>query len=455
MSRRMGTWNRWTWLAVFLAGAMRLCADDWPQWLGPQRDGVWRESGILDHFATNGLPVRWRVPVNPGYVGPAVAQGRLYLLDRVAGKALERKPGTPVSTAIPGHERVLCLDARTGTSLWEHAYSCDYRIAYPSGPRATPIVAAGRVYTLGAMGDLQCLDAATGRVIWAHSFPKDFRLDEPPLWGWSANPILEGRHLICLVGGPGSGVVAFDRDTGAEVWRALTTQEIGYAPLMAYEIGGRRQLVVWHPEAVCGLDPTTGKVLWTQPYPVGEKAQRPEVTVATPRWDGRHLFVTSFYHGSLMLQPTASDVRVVWNRRSSKNSEMDAGLHTVMCTPVFRAGFIYGVCGFGELRCLEAATGDRKWETYAATGGKPGLFANAFLVEQGNRCWLWNDQGELILAQLTPEGYREISRAKLLDTVENARGRDVLWCHPAFANRHAYVHNGRELICVSLAAPGG
>jgi outer membrane protein assembly factor BamB len=122
-----------------------------------------------------------------------------------------------------------------------------------------------------------------------------------------------------------------------------------------------------------------------------------------------------------------------------------------MTTPVFKDGFIYGMCGEGELRCLDATTGDRQWETYALVGGKKARLANAFIVEQENRFWIWTDQGELILANLTPKGYEEISRAKLLDPQENTRGREVLWCHPAFANRSMYVHNGKELICVPLA----
>jgi len=428
-----------------------LGADDWPQWLGPQRDGVWRETGIVQQFAPDGLPVRWRVAINPSYVGPAVAEGRLFLLDRLAGKPPERQPGKPVVPAIPGQERVLCLDVQTGATLWQHTYDCAYRIAYPNGPRATPLVAAGRVFTLGAMGDLRCLDASTGKLVWARSFMPDFHLEEPPLWGWSGHPLLEDNRLICLVGGTNSAVVAFDPSTGKEIWRALTAQEVGYAPPMVYEVAGRRQLLVWHPDAVAGLEPATGRVLWSQPYPVGERPQRPEVTVATPRWDGHRLLLTTFYHGSLLLEPEADRARVVWNRRSTRNSEMNDGLHSVMCTPLLRDGYIYGVCGFGELRCLEIATGDRKWETYAATGGERGLFANAFLIAQGDRCWLWNDHGELILARLAPTGYTEISRAKLLDPLENTRGRDVLWCHPAFANRSAYLHNGKELVCVSLA----
>lgn len=439
-------------VALFLA-SVAVQGDDWPQWMGPRRDGVWRETGVVERFTSNSLPVVWRVPVNAGYVGPAVAGGRLFLLDRVAGKMPERQRGDKTLPMVPGNERVLCLDTATGSNVWEHAYDCAYRISYPAGPRATPLVRDGRVYTLGAMGDLLCLEATDGRVVWARNFPKDFALDEPPAWGWAAHPLLDGPRLICLVGGTNSAVVAFDKDTGRELWRALTTHEIGYAPPMIHEIAGRRQLVVWHPEAVVGLEPETGRVLWSQTYPIEGRPQRPEVTIALPRWDGRRLFVTSFYQGSTLLEPGADSVRVVWNRKSSKQSEFDAGLHTVMGTPVMRDGFIYGVCGFGELRCLDAATGDRRWETYTATGGEKGFFANVFMTEQAGRTWLYNDQGELILAKLSPAGYEELGRAKLLEPLETTRGRTVTWCHPAYAGRRLYVHNGKELICVDLAAP--
>src|SRR5262249_5417064 len=167
--------------------------------------------------------------------------------------------------------------------------------------------------------------------------------------------------------------------------------------------------------------------------------------------EGDKLFLTCFYQGSLLLQLSANGAKVLWNRRSTSDEVMNDGLHTILGTPVFRDGYIYGVCGFGELRCLDASTGDRKWETYAATGGNKAFFGNAFMTEQEGRTFLWNDQGELIIAKLRPEGYEELGRAKLLEPLEKTRGRIVTWCHPAYANRCAYVHNGKELICVSLA----
>jgi outer membrane protein assembly factor BamB len=317
-----------------------------------------------------------------------------------------------------------------------------------------PIVDGDRVFTLGAMGDLFCLDAKDGSIIWERHFLKDYAV-EPPVWGYAAHPLLDGDRLICLVGGTNTAVVAFDKKTGNELWHALTTQEIGYAPPVLHAFHGRRELIIWQPEALAALEPETGKVLWTQKYPVEGKLQRPEVTIAMPRVKGDEIFVTSYYHGSLLVQVTNDPpgVRVVWDRHSTSHSSFNEGLHTVMCTPVWKGDYLYGVCGAGELRCLDAKTGDRIWESDAAMGGNLGDFGNAFLVQHDESVFIWNDQGELITGRLTPKGFVQISCAKLLETSENTRGRDIVWCPPAFAGRCLYVHNGKELICVSLAAP--
>ena len=440
-------------VSILAFSAAPVSADDWSQWLGLQRDGVWREQGIVETFPTNGLAVRWRALVHRGYSGPAVVGDRLFMLDREPGPPLVRKPGDRSIPAAAGDERVLCLDANTGSDVWEHTYDCPYRIGYPSGPRTTPVVAGDRVFTLGAMGDLLCLDAKDGKVLWERHFLKDFGLADPPTWGYAAHPLLDGQRLICLVGGTNSAVVAFDKDTGKEIWRALTAKEIGYAPPVLQTIAGKKQIVIWHPDALAGLDPESDKVLWTHPYPVGQKPQRPEVTIATPRISGNRIFVSSFYHGALLLEVTNNPwgAKVVWNRHSSSESELNDGLHTVMCTPIWEQDRIYGMCGNGELRCLDAKTGNRLWQSDAAVGGKPGLFATAFLVKHDDKVFIWNDQGELILARFSPKGCEEISKARMLDTSENTRGRDIVWCHPAYANRCIYVHNGKQLICVSLA----
>jgi outer membrane protein assembly factor BamB len=429
-------------------------ADDWPQWRGALRDGVVREKGLRTEFPTNGLPVIWRVPISAGYSGPAVVGNRLFVMDRPSAKPLERKRGEKSMPTIEGTERVLCLDARSARTNWEHSYECAYRVDYPAGPRTTPLVDAEKVYTLGTMGDLRCVDAASGKPSWSKNFLADFKLQDPPVWGWAAHPLLAGTNVICLVGGEGSGVVAFDKNTGKESWRALTSKEIGYAPPVLATINGKKQLVVWLTDVLAGLDPNTGEMYWSFSYPPEGKAQRPEVTVSPPAIKDDLIFISTFYHGALLLKISNSVPVVVWNRKSTSKSEFNDGLHTVMSTLLFSDDSIFGVCGFGELRCVDVRTGDRLWETYEATGGKKGLFANAFLMPHENMFYIWNDQGELISARLTRKGYEQISRARLLEPTEHARGRTIVWSHPAFANGRIYVRNQQELLCVSLADPG-
>ena len=440
-------------LAIVFCPDSHSRADDWPQWLGTQRDGVWRETGLVEKFPKGGPPVLWRKPLAAGYSGPAVVGDRVYVMDRERERDQEGKPKRPTRDGIAGNERVLCLSATDGKLLWKHVYDCPYTISYPAGPRTTPLVRDGRVYTLGAMGDLLCLDANEGRVIWSKKLMQEYKLDAPPMWGFAAHPLLDGGLLYCLVGGEKSAVVAFNKDTGKEVWRALTTQEIGYSPPMIYEAGGQRQLIIWLSESIYSLDPATGRVYWKQAYPTDRPPQRPAVNIVTVRRLDDSLFLSTFYHGPLMLKldrdkPAAS---VLWKGKSNNPARPD-GLHILMAPPVLKDGHIYGVCAAGQLRCLKADTGEQVWETFAATGGKKGDCATAFLVPQGDRYVIFNDQGDLILARLSPKGYEEIDRAHLLEPVQFAYGRDVVWSHPAFARRCVFARNDKEMVCVSLAA---
>ena len=420
-------------------------ADDWPQWLGPKRDGVWHESGILKEFPSSGPKVRWRAPIGAGYAGPAVVGSKVYVIDRmVAPKA--STPADPFQRGqIPGVERVLCLNEPDGKILWKHEYDCPYDISYPAGPRATPLVEDDRVYTLGAEGHLICFQRESGKVTWSRDFKKDLGA-KTPLWGFAAHPLIDGNKLICLVGGQRSVAVAFDKFTGKEIWRALSAKEPGYCPPTMIEAAGRRQLIIWHPESINALEPETGKLLWSVPMEV-----RSGLSIPTPRQHGDLLFITSFYNGPIMLRLTQDKPAVLWRGKSNSERNTD-GLHSIMATPFFDGEHIYGVCSYGQVRCLKAATGERVWETFeATTGGKEVRWANAFLVKHGDRFFLPNEKGDLIIARLTPSGYQEISRTHLLEPTNTAAGRDVVWSHPAFANRSIYARNDKELVCVSLA----
>ena len=422
-------------------------AEDWPQWLGPKRDGVWRETGILKEFPASGPKVRWRTEIGAGYAGPAVAFSKVYLTDRiVAPKAAT--PADPFQRGkIPGVERVLCLNEGDGKIVWKHEYDCPYDMSYPAGPRATPLVEEDRVYTLGAEGHLICFHRESGKVLWSRDFKKDFGVPTP-LWGFAGHPLIDGNKLFCLVGGQGSVAVAFDKLTGKEIWRALSAKEPGYAPPTMIEAAGRKQLIIWHPESINALDPENGKTFWSVPMEV-----RSGLSVPTPRQDGDRLFITSFYNGPIMLRLAQDKPGATVEWRGKSNSERNTdGLHSIMPTPFLEGDHIYGVCSYGQLRCLKAATGERVWETLeATTGGKEARWANAFLIKNADRFFLPNEKGDLIIARLTPDGYRELSRAHLLEPTNTAAGRDVVWSHPAFANRSVYARNDKEIVCISLA----
>jgi RNA polymerase sigma factor (sigma-70 family) len=431
-----------------------LVTEDWPRWLGPRGDSVWRETGILTKFPKGGPKILWRVPIGGGYTGPAVTGGHVYVMDRQLPKDTKpeefprnRRKGQP------GTERILCLDQANGAVLWKHEYDCPYRISYSWGPRTTPIVQEGKVWALGAMGDLYCLDAAAGKVLWSKNLMKDYGLADPPLWGFSAHPLLDGDRLICLVGGEGSAVIAFHKDTGKELWKALTTQEIGYAAPTICEAGGKRQLIAFLADSVNSLDPETGKVYWTEKYPAEGSATLPAVTVATPRVLGDLLFVSGSYDGPQMLRLTADKpgAKVLWRGKNKSIYFPGPHLHCLNTTPVLVDGYLYGVGNIGDLMCVKAETGEKVWETYKAIDGRPGGCGTAFLVRQADRFFLFNDRGDLIIARLTPKGYEEIDRTHLLDPTGMGKGRKVVWSHPAFASRCGFVRNDKEILCVSLA----
>jgi outer membrane protein assembly factor BamB len=450
-------------IAVALAPAPTP-ADDWPQWLGPAGDGIWRETGIIEKMPADGPKVLWRVPVGGGYSGPAVANGKVFLTDRVLGEGVKNPSDAFSRKAVSGHERVLCYDAASGKKIWEHSYPCTYSISYAVGPRCTPVVSGGKVWTLGSMGDLVCLDEADGRVIWSKNLPKEYDATVP-MWGYAAHPLLDGDKLICLVGGKGSVAVALDKATGKERWRALSlakepappNHEIGYCPPVIFQVGKTRQLIIWDSEAANGLDPETGKVYWSVPIDSGAS-----MTIPTPRLAGDRLFLTSFYGGSTLIKldpNNPSAATVAWQSKLAKpNQELPkktTNLHCVMSTPYIKDGFIYGVCSYGQLRCLRLDDGERIWEDLRATGSAKTpveRWANAFLIPNGDRVFLPNEKGDLVIARLSPKGYEEIGRAHLLEPTGNAMGRKVVWSYPAFANRAMYARNDKELICVSLAA---
>jgi outer membrane protein assembly factor BamB len=425
----------WTILIALAGGAVSAFADDWPQWRGPQRDGRWREDGIVEKFSAPRLEPKWRAEVGSGYSSPSVAEGRVFVTDRMV---------EPKQT-----ERVHCFDADTGKPLWMHEYDCPYvGVGYEAGPRAAVAVDSGRAYSLGTMGHLKCFDAATGGVHWERDLNADYQV-RMPIWGISASPLVYKDLVIVQIGGAdGACLVALDKHSGSERWKALDDQACYSAPIIIHQ-AGQPVLVVMTGENVVGLDPQTGEVHWKRPFPPKNMI----IGVATPVIDGEQLFVTSFYEGSLMLTVSRDKIEAMeqWKRSGRDERNTDA-LHSIISTPVLRGGYVYGVDSYGELRCLDARTGERVWENLTAT--PKARWSTIHFVEHGDKDWLFNERGELIIGRLKPEGFEELSRTKIIDPTRgqlDQRG-GVCWAHPAFANRCVYVRNDKELVCVGLAA---
>ena len=426
-----------------LTWALTAAAADWPQWMGPNRDDVWTETGIVDKFPAGGPKTLWRTPIAGGYSGPATAGGKVYVMDYVRSTG-EAKNDPGARAELSGRERVLCLDAASGQQVWKHDYDCKYRISYPAGPRCTPTVAGGKVYCLGAEGNLTCLDSAKGGVVWQKDLKAEYKI-ESPMWGFCGHPLVDGQKLICLVGGPGSVAVAFDKDTGKQLWKALSAPEPGYCPPTIIESGGQRQLLIWHPKALNSLNPETGEVYWSE-----KLEPQYGMSVAAPRKSGDFLYASGIGSVATLFKldrakPAAS---VVWD------GQPNTAVYCANSTPVIDGGVIYGNdCQVGNLRAVDLATGKRLWESFQPTTGgeRRESHGTVFITKNADRFFLFSETGDLIIARLSAQGYEEISRAQILEPTAEAFGRKVVWSHPAYANRCAYVRNDKEIVCISLA----
>jgi len=289
-----------------------------------------------------------------------------------------------------------------------------------------------------------------------------------PTWGIAAAPLIDGDLVIVEIGGSDNAcLVAFDKKSGKEQWRALADGANYSAPIVVQQ-AGRRVLICRTADRVVGLDPQSGALYWEFPYP----SHQTPLSIATPVVDGERLFLCGFYDGSLMLRlvPGARDrsdgaakgvpraasamrpaVEKLWQRRGANERSTDA-LHSIISTPLLLGDYVYGVDSYGELRCLDARTGDRLWESRDAVPRS--RWATIHFVRNGDHMWMFNERGQLIIARLTPRGFEEISRAQLIRPTTGQlpdRG-GVCWSHPAFAYRHVFARNDEELVCASLEA---
>jgi len=390
-------------------------AGAWPQWRGPRRDGISDETGLRTDWAKT-PPVLWQQPIGGGYSSVAVADGRLYTMDKQGDD-----------------ERVVCLAAGTGKELWAHRYRVDYsafRQGHGTGPRATPTVAGGRVYTVGATGVFLCLEAAPrdGRphVLWEHNLMEDFDA-RPPIWGVACSPLVEGKLVCVQPGGKKGSVAAFDARTGDVAWTARSDAP-GYSSPVAATVADVRQIICFTGKGLAGLQPDDGKQLWYFPW-----ATEFDANIATPVIAGNYVFISSGYNaGCALLELYADDGGVRAEPVYVKRHKLMRNHHA---TCVLYRGYLYG---FDDniLKCVDIRTGEEKWASRRPGKGSL-LAADGFLI-------VLTEAGSLALVEASPAGYRE--KGQLRDVLE---GSDC-WALPALADKRLYLRDQQHILCLDL-----
>lgn len=398
-------------IAIFVILAACALAEDWPQFLGPGRNGVYSGADLAAKWAPDGPSVVWKKDVGQGFAGPVVAEGRVILFHRVGDK-----------------EVVEALDAATGRGIWSLAYPTRYRddFGFDEGPRATPTIAGGRVYTFGAEGSLHAINVATGKEIWSSDTQFKFKFNKG-FFGAAGAPVLDGDRLLMNIGGAGAGLVAVDAATGNTLWTA-TSHEASYSSPVVATIHGARHALFFTRSGLVDADPASGKVRFEFPWRARMQAS---VNAATPLVIDDMVFISSSYGtGAALLQITGESFKKIWSS--------DDALTNHYATAVYKDGFLYGYHGRQEegpsLRCIELKSGKVKWNV---DGFRAGTITLA-----GDKLLIMREGGELILAAASPKKFQPISSAKVLPPVVRS--------YPAIANGRMYVRNEKSLVCLNL-----
>jgi outer membrane protein assembly factor BamB len=402
-----------TTFATFAATAP---ASDWPQFLGPTRNAVYSGSDLTAVWPKEGPRVVWERRVGQGFSGPAVAADKLILFHRLNDK-----------------ETVECLETSTGKPVWSFDYPTVYRddFGFDEGPRATPAIADGRVYTFGAEGMLACLDFATGKELWSVNVKTEFHAPKG-FFGFACSPLVEGNCVLLNVGGDnGAGIVAFSKADGKVLWKA-TDDEASYSSPVTATLNGRRYVLFLTCSELIGTDPGTGKTLWQFPF---RPPSRTSVSAATPVVIGDLVFIsTSYGTGATLLQISPVGPKKIWSS--------DDALSSHYTTSVHHNGFLYGIHGRTDpgfeppasLRCIELNTGKLRWERKD--------FGAATIILAGPDLLILTEKGELIRAPASPEVFKTAARAQVLPTQARA--------HPVLANGYFYARSKEKLVCLDL-----
>jgi outer membrane protein assembly factor BamB len=398
-------------LAVMTVALVNVTAQDWPQILGPGRNGIYTGPPIVASFPRSGPPQIWARDIGAGFAGPAVSAGTLVLFHRVNNR-----------------EVVEAMDAATGKTRWTFDYATSYRddFGFDEGPRAVPVIAEGRVFTHGADGWLHGLDFATGRQLWSVDTRRVF--DAPKgYFGVAASPLVDGTRVMVNVGGKTGGIVAFDAASGKTLWTS-TRDEASYSAPVITDIGGVRTAVFFTRTGLVALDPSNGSIRYEYRWRARMAAS---VNAAAPIVVKDQIFLSASYGtGAVLLQVANNAVKPVWSGDESLSNHYSTSVH--------KDGYLYGFDGrqeFGQrLRCVELATGKVMWNV-------DGFGAGTLLIA-GDALVIMRESGELALAPASPKAFRFNARAQLLPGVVRA--------YPALADGRYFVRNDRQLRAFDL-----
>ncbi|HYE31906.1 MAG TPA: PQQ-binding-like beta-propeller repeat protein [Methylomirabilota bacterium] len=426
-------------------------AADWPQFLGPTANGVSTETNLLDKWPAQGPPTLWSKSIGTGYSAPSIRDGKLILHHRVQNE-----------------EIVESFEAKTGKSIWRHAYASNFidPYGYNNGPRCTPLLTTNRCYTFGAEGKLLCLDLQTGKLIWQRDTQKDWTVPEA-FFGVGSTPILEGDKLIVMIGGqPNSGVVAFDAATGKTLWESVgeknwnglpkigwpgepiiewnaADKQASYASPVAGTVNGKRQIFCLMRQGLVSLDPNDGKVNFSYWF----RARVEEsVNAANPVVVGNQVLISGAYYrvGSVLLEvaPDNKSATPVWRGTS---------LEIHWTTPIYHDGNVYAFSGRNEpdarFRCVEFKTGkiawerDERWQRYGS--GAPTYGRGSAILADGKLIVL-GESGLLGLVRANPEKLEEISKHK------HPELEYPCWAAPVLSDKHLYLRSESKLVCINL-----
>ena len=401
-------------IRIYLLAAVTawvVCADDWPDFRGPSRDGSSAEH-LTGTLPPDGPELVWERAVGAGFSNPVVSNGRLILFHRQGGS-----------------EVVEALEAESGNPIWKYESPTSYRddFGFDEGPRASPVIAGGQVYVFGAQGILSCLRFSTGKKIWSLDTHREFGVRKG-FFGAAATPLVEGSRLFLNVGGgDGAGVVALDRDSGRLLWKA-TEHEAGYASAVAATIGGKRQILFFTREGFLAVEPADGAILFEKRWRSRSQAT---VNAATPIVAGERVFLSASYGtGAIALEAQADGFRELWSGEDSLANHYSSAVH--------HNGVLYGYHGRQEygasLRAVRLVTGDVLWSEES--------FGSGTITLAGDLLLLMRENGELVTAPASSERFEPLSRAQILPGTVRA--------YPALADGLFYVRNQRTLVCVRL-----